>query len=69
MKVNTYFSKNISNWIFLVAPLFVIEFLHHIMDVLEDYFGECNETSIKDNYIIVYEVKKEFCLVIKSSHF
>ncbi len=28
------------------------------MDVFEDYFGECTETSLKDNYVIVYEVKK-----------
>jgi AP-3 complex subunit mu len=41
----------------IVAPLFVIEFLHRIMDVFEDYFGECTETALKDNYVIVYEVK------------
>jgi hypothetical protein len=35
----------------------VIEFLHRIMDVFEDYFGECTETSLKDNFVIVYEVK------------
>jgi hypothetical protein len=28
------------------------------MDVFEDYFGECTETTIKDNFVIVYEVKK-----------
>jgi len=27
------------------------------MDVFEDYFSECTETSLKDNYVIVYEVK------------
>ncbi len=43
-----------------VAPLFVIEFLHRIMDVFEDYFGECTETSLKDNYVIVYEVNYTF---------
>ncbi|CAF2850650.1 unnamed protein product [Rotaria sp. Silwood2] len=42
-----------------VAPLFVIEFLHRIMDVFEDYFGECTETSLKDNYVIVYELLDE----------
>ncbi len=26
------------------------------MDVFEDYFGECTETSLKDNFVIVYEV-------------
>ena len=43
--------------LFADAPLFVIEFLHRIMDVFEDYFGECTETSLKDNFVIVYEVK------------
>jgi hypothetical protein len=28
------------------------------MDVFEDYFGECSETAIKENFVIVYEVKK-----------
>ena len=27
------------------------------MDVFEYYFGECTETSLKDNYVIVYEVR------------
>lgn len=44
---------------FLVAPLFVIEFLHRIMDVFEDYFSECSEKSLKDNFVIVYEVRKK----------
>ena len=43
-----------------VPPLFVIEFLHRVMDILEDYFGECNESVIKENYVIVYEVKYSF---------
>lgn len=47
----------------LVAPLFVIEFLHHIMDVFEDYFNECTESSLKDNYVIVYEVRLAFLAV------
>ena len=42
---------------FSVPPLFVIEFLHRVMDILEDYFGECNESIIKENYVIVYEVR------------
>ena len=40
-----------------MPPLFVIEFLHRVMDILEDYFGECNESIIKENYVIVYEVR------------
>ncbi|CAF0751742.1 unnamed protein product [Didymodactylos carnosus] len=42
-----------------VSPLYVIEFLHHIMDTFEDYFGECTETTLKDNYVIVYELLDE----------
>lgn len=40
----------------LVPPLFVIEFLHRIVDILEQYFNECNETNIKEHYVVVYEV-------------
>jgi AP-3 complex subunit mu len=39
-----------------VSPLFVIEIIHRAVDIFEDYFGECNETSLKENYVIVYEV-------------
>ena len=28
------------------------------MDVFEDYFGECTETTLKDNFVIVYEVNE-----------
>ena len=40
-----------------VPPLFVIEFLHRIVDIFAEYFTECNEQTIKDHYVIVYEVK------------
>ena len=46
-----------------VPPLFVIEFLHRVVDTIEDYFSECSETVIKDNYVVVYEVS--FVLNIK----
>ena len=46
-----------------VPPLFVIEFLHRVVDTIEDYFSECSETVIKDNYVVVYEVS--FVLDIK----
>ena len=42
-----------------VPPLFVIEFLHRVVDTMEDYFSECSETIIKDNYVVVYEVVLE----------
>ena len=40
-----------------VPPLFVIEFLHRIVDTFKEYFSECTEQRIKDNYVIVYEVR------------
>ena len=45
-----------------VPPLFVIEFLHRVVDTIEDYFSECSETVIKDNYVVVYEVSFRFFL-------
>lgn len=40
-------------------PLFVIEFLHRVVDTFEDYFSECTESVIKDNYVVVYELLDE----------
>ncbi len=40
----------------LVPPLFVIEFLHRVVETFEDYFSECTESIIKENYVVVYEV-------------
>uniref|UniRef100_A0A672NFQ2 AP-3 complex subunit mu-1 n=1 Tax=Sinocyclocheilus grahami TaxID=75366 RepID=A0A672NFQ2_SINGR len=42
-----------------VPPLFVIEFLHRVAETFQDYFGECSETTIKDNVVIVYELLEE----------
>jgi AP-3 complex subunit mu len=42
-----------------VSPLFVIEILHRAVDIFEDYFNECNETSLKENFVIVYELLDE----------
>jgi len=42
-----------------VPPLFVIEFLHRVVDTFEDYFNDCSETVIKDNYVVVYELLDE----------
>ncbi|XP_026478071.1 AP-3 complex subunit mu-1-like [Ctenocephalides felis] len=42
-----------------VAPLFVIEFLHRVIDTFVDYFSECTETIIKENYVVVYELLDE----------
>lgn len=42
-----------------VPPLFVVEFLHRVVDILEDYFNDCSEAIIKDNYVLVYELLDE----------
>ncbi|TMW44309.1 hypothetical protein DOY81_010612 [Sarcophaga bullata] len=42
-----------------VPPLFVIEFLHRVVDTFEDYFGDCSESIIKENYVLVYELLDE----------
>lgn len=49
--------------IFTVPPLFVVEFLHHILNLFDDYFHESNESAIKDNYVIVYEVRWIQCSI------
>ena len=43
-------------WLFIVPPLFVIEFLHKVFDTFIDYFNECNEQVINDQIVVVYEV-------------
>ena len=42
---------------FPVPPLFVVEFLHRVVDTFEDYFQGCGESILKEHYVIVYEVK------------
>jgi AP-3 complex subunit mu len=41
---------------FIVPPLFVIEFLHRVVDLIVEYFSDCSETIIKENCVVVYEV-------------
>jgi hypothetical protein len=38
----------------------VIEFLHRVIETFKEYFDECSDTSIKDNYVIVFEVNNCF---------
>lgn len=40
-------------------PLMVTEFLHRIKDVFADYFGSCTIHTIKDNFVVVYELLDE----------
>lgn len=39
--------------------LFIIEFLHRIVDIIENYFGDCNENLIKEQLVTVYELLDE----------
>ncbi|GBM54371.1 AP-3 complex subunit mu-1 [Araneus ventricosus] len=43
----------------IVSPLFVIEFLHRVVETFEDYFGDCSESLIKEHYVVVYELLDE----------
>lgn len=47
------------NILFSVPPLFVIEFLHRVVDTFTEYFNSCNETSIKEHVVVVFEVRKK----------
>lgn len=40
-------------------PLFIIEFLHRIVDVIQNYFADCNENLIKEQLVTVYELLDE----------
>ncbi|KAF4520849.1 hypothetical protein B566_EDAN011164 [Ephemera danica] len=42
-----------------VPPLFVVEFLHRVVDTFEDYFSDCTESIIKEHYVVVYELLDE----------
>lgn len=42
-----------------VPPLFIMELLHRIGDTFVDYFGSCDEASIKDNFSLVYQLLEE----------
>ncbi|CAG2104068.1 unnamed protein product [Medioppia subpectinata] len=42
-----------------IPPLFVIEFLHRVVDNFIDYFNDCNESLIKEHYVVVYELLDE----------
>lgn len=39
-----------------VPPMAVFEFLHRVVDVFEDYFGDFSQDIALKNAVIVYEV-------------
>ncbi|OQV16174.1 AP-3 complex subunit mu-1 [Hypsibius exemplaris] len=40
-------------------PLFCIEIMHRIVDIFEDYFGDSKEATIKEHFVVVYELLDE----------
>lgn len=51
-----------------MPPLMAIEFLCRVADVVSDYLGgELNDDLIKDNFVIVYEVKS--CTAFRLKYF
>lgn len=34
----------------------ILEILHRIVQTFADYFGECSDSTIKENIVIVFEV-------------
>lgn len=38
----------------IVNPLFAFSFLESLLDILRNYLGDVTETTIKDNFDIVY---------------
>ena len=52
-----------------VQPLFVIEFMHRVMDTFTEYFDECTEAAIKDNIIVVYQVRYSLSCSVQCSMF
>lgn len=37
----------------------ILFFLYKLMNVFKDYFGEIEEESIRDNFVVVYELLDE----------
>ncbi len=42
-----------------IPPLFVIEFLHRVVDNFIDYFNDCTESALKEHIVVVYELLDE----------
>ncbi|KAF9899288.1 AP-3 complex subunit mu-2 [Lobosporangium transversale] len=42
-----------------VDPMMVFEFLHRILDIMQEYFGTVSETTIKENFVTVYQLLEE----------
>jgi AP-3 complex subunit mu len=40
-----------------ISPLIAIEFLHRVFQIFEEYFGDIEESTIKENFATVYQVR------------
>ncbi len=40
-------------------PLLIIEFLHRVFEIFEEYFGSVDEVTIKENFSTVYQLLEE----------
>lgn len=62
---HTFFYVHHNNLIFLAVTkqngnaLVVFQFLHTLIDVLIEYFKELEEESVRDNFVVIYELLDE----------
>jgi len=42
-----------------MSPLLVVEFLHRVVDIFQEYFGGVDDTCIKENFSTVYQLLEE----------
>jgi len=42
-----------------VSPLLIVEYLHRVCDVFNQYFEKLSETSIRENFVVVYQLLDE----------
>lgn len=62
---HVFFYLHHNNLIFLAITkrnsnaLMVFAFLYHFIDVLIEYFKELEEESVRDNFVIIYELLDE----------
>jgi hypothetical protein len=61
----TYFHTRANNLIFLVVTknnvnaTMVFSFMYKLVEVLTEYFKELEEESVRDNFVVIYELLDE----------
>ena len=53
----------------IVDPMLIFEFIHRIIDILTDYLGDVSETSIRDNFVTVYQVRNMLSEKVKEQEY